>query len=70
MKVYEVCSHIFRNEGNVAVEVRVESPAIVEFFGISGVSGRISNVPAYLGGALCRCMPDPNSEETKYIITI
>lgn len=70
MKLYEICSHIFREEGNVAVELRVESPSVEYFFGISGVSGRVSDIPAYLGNELCRCMPDLNSKETKYIITI
>lgn len=70
MKVYEVCSQIYRHEGNVAIDLRVESPGIAHFYGASGVNGRISDVPAYLGGEECRCMPDMKSAEPRYIITL
>lgn len=67
MLLHEICSHIFRNEGDVTVEVKVESQSVEYFFGFSGLNGRISDIPAYLGGNLCRCMP---GIDTRYIITI
>lgn len=67
MLLYETCSYIFRNEGDVTVEVKVESQSVEYFFGFSGMSGRISDIPAYLGGNMCRCMP---GIDTRYIITI
>lgn len=59
MKLYQLMEALYLKEGNAPAEVRIDTPAVAITFGhyyedqfmlAGGVNGRISDIPAYLGG--------------------
>lgn len=71
MKLYKLVEDLYHGFGNIKCELGITTADIEMKCCLSGVSGTLSNVPAFLGGCeVIACELTYNSLEQKVEITI